>query len=89
MRNVNFWTKKQSFEVVSFNGLYNAILGRPCYSKFMVAPNYVYLKLKVLGPKGIITVHGNFQSAYECESPIFFVIETTSGLTSTLVLCMR
>jgi hypothetical protein len=34
----------------------HAILGRPCYAKFMVAPNYTYLKMKMPGPKGVITM---------------------------------
>jgi hypothetical protein len=35
------------FEVVGFRGTYHAVLGRPCYAKFMVVPNYTYLKLKM------------------------------------------
>jgi hypothetical protein len=49
-----------SFEVVDFQGPYNAIFRKPCYAKFMVVPNYAYLKLKMLGPRGVITVSGNF-----------------------------
>jgi hypothetical protein len=44
-----------TFEVVGFHGAYHTILGRPCYTKFMAIPNYTYLKLKMLGPNGIIT----------------------------------
>ena len=33
----------------------------------MVIPNYTYLKLKMLGPHGVITVSTSFQCAYECE----------------------
>ena len=56
-----------TFEVVGFHGTYHAILGRPCYVKFMVVPNYTYLKLKMLGLGGIITIGTSFQRAYECE----------------------
>ena len=35
--------------------------------KFMVVPNYTYLKLKMLGPCGVITIDTSFQRAYECE----------------------
>ena len=35
--------------------------------KFMVIPNYTYLKLKMLGPSRIITISTSFQRAYECE----------------------
>ena len=33
----------------------------------MTIPNYTYLKLKILGPGGVITVSTSFQRAYECE----------------------
>ena len=33
----------------------------------MVVPNYTYLKLKMLGPHGVITIDTSFQRAYECE----------------------
>ena len=33
----------------------------------MAVPNYTYLKLKLPGPHGIITVDASFQRAYECE----------------------
>ena len=33
----------------------------------MAIPNYTYLKLKMSGPRGVITVGTSFQRAYECE----------------------
>ena len=33
----------------------------------MVVPNYTYLKLKMSGPDGVITIGTSFQRAYECE----------------------
>ena len=33
----------------------------------MVVPNYTYPKLKMLGPKGVITVEGSFEQAYYYE----------------------
>ena len=33
----------------------------------MDVPNYTYLKLKMPGPHGVITVSTSFQHAYECE----------------------
>ena len=33
----------------------------------MAIPNYTYLKLKMLGPHGVITIDTPFQRAYECE----------------------
>ena len=41
----NFRSEVLTFEVVDFPGSYHAILGLPCYAKFMAIPNYTYLKL--------------------------------------------
>jgi len=56
-----------TLEVVDFLGSYHAILGRPCYAKFMAIPNYTYLKLKMPGPNGVITVGSTFSHAYTCD----------------------
>jgi hypothetical protein len=37
----------------------------------MAVPNYTYLKLKIPGPKGIITVGPTYQRAYECDAECF------------------
>jgi hypothetical protein len=63
----NFHRETLTFEVVGFRGTYHAVLGRPCYTKFMAVPNYTYLKLKMSGPKGIITVGSRYCHAYECD----------------------
>jgi hypothetical protein len=43
------------------------VLGRPCYAKFMVVPNYTYLKLKMPGPNGVITIGSTYRHAYKCD----------------------
>jgi hypothetical protein len=53
--------------VVDFLGSYNAILGIPCYTKLMAIPNYMYLKLKMPGPRGIIMMSSSFKAAYTCK----------------------
>jgi len=63
----NFRKETLTFEVVGFRGTYHAIIGRPGYAKFMAIPNYTYLKLKMPGPKGIITVSSSYEHAYECD----------------------
>ena len=63
----NYRTETLTFEVVGFPRTFHAILGRPCYAKFLVVPNDTYLKLKMSGPHGVITVSTSFQRAYECE----------------------
>ena len=56
----NYRTETLTFEVVGFPPIYHAILGRPCYANFMAIPNYTYLKLKMPGPHGVITVGTSF-----------------------------
>jgi hypothetical protein len=63
----NFRRETLTFEVVEFRGTYHAVLGRLCYAKFMVVPNYTYLKLKMPGPNGVITVGSMYRHAYECD----------------------
>jgi hypothetical protein len=63
----NFRKETLTFEVVGFRGTYHAVLGRPCYTKFMVVPNYTYLKLKMSGPNGIITFGSTYRHTCECD----------------------
>jgi hypothetical protein len=63
----NFRKETLTFEVVGFRGTYHAVLGRPCYAKFMVVPNYTYIKLKMPGPNGVITVGSTYRHTYECD----------------------
>ena len=53
--------------MVDFLRSYHTILGWPCYTKFMVVPNYTYLKLKMPGPNDIITVASTFLHAFTCD----------------------
>jgi hypothetical protein len=73
----NFRTKTLTFEVVRFSWTYHAILERPAYAKFTDVPNYTYLKLKITGPRGIITVGPTYQRAYECDAECFQFAEAT------------
>jgi hypothetical protein len=56
----NFKKETLTFEVIGFHGTYHTVLGRPCYVKFMAILNYTYLKLKMLGANGVITVHTTY-----------------------------
>ena len=83
----NFHSKVPTFEVVDFLGSYHAILGRPCYAKFMAIPNYTYLKLKMLGPNGVITVGSTFSHAYTCDHEHYGL--ATAVINSTELLELR
>jgi hypothetical protein len=63
----SFRKETLTFEVVGLRGAYHAILGRPCYAKFMAVPNYTYLKMKMSGPKGVITVGSSIEHAFDCD----------------------
>jgi hypothetical protein len=63
----NFRKETLTFEVVGFRGTYHTVLGRQCYAKFMVVPNYTYLNLKMPDPNGVITVGSTYRHAYECD----------------------
>jgi hypothetical protein len=63
----NYRTETVTFRVVKFSEPYHIILGQPCYMKFMVIPNYAYLKLKISGPTGVNTVESKTQRALDYE----------------------
>jgi hypothetical protein len=63
----NFRKETLTIEVVGFRGAYHAIFGQSCYAKFMAVPNYTSLKMKMLGPKGIITVGSSVEHAFDCD----------------------
>jgi hypothetical protein len=67
------------FEVVDLDSPYHALLGRPAMAKFMMVPNYAYLKTKMPGPKGIITVAGDYKKSLVC-------IAASSRLAESLVI---
>jgi hypothetical protein len=54
------------FEVVDISSPYHVLLGRPALAKFMVVPHFAYLKMKLLGPRGVITVSGCFKKSLAC-----------------------
>nr|XP_051212164.1 uncharacterized protein LOC127329744 [Lolium perenne] len=63
----NYRTERISFEVVNFRSPYHCILGRKEFTKFMATPHYAYNMMKMPGPRGVITVHGDPDLALECE----------------------
>src|SRR3954463_10240210 len=63
----NFRKETLDFEVVDWCSQYHAILGRPAFARFMVVPHYAYLKLKMPGPHGVITINGSFVRSDRCD----------------------
>jgi hypothetical protein len=63
----NFCKETLTFELVGFRGAYHAILGRPCYVKFMAVSNYTYLKMKMPRPNDVIIVGSSIKHAFDCD----------------------
>lgn len=56
------------FEVVDLVSPYHILLGRPAMHKFMATAHISYLKMKMPGPNGVITIAGNYKRSLECSS---------------------
>jgi hypothetical protein len=67
------------FEVVDISSPYHALLGRPALAKFMAVLHYAYLKMKLSGPRGVITVLGCFKKSLACS-------KASSQLAEALVI---
>ena len=55
------------FDIVPFRSGYHAMLGRTAFARFNAGPHYAYLKLKMPGPCGVITVNGNMVRSLRTE----------------------
>jgi hypothetical protein len=67
------------FEVVDLDSPYHALLGRPTLAKFMASTHVAYLKMKIPGPKGVITIIGDYKRSMACAS-------AGSSLAETLII---
>src|SRR4051812_30968053 len=72
----NFARQTLEFEVLDWQSQYHAILGRRAFAQFMVVPHYAYLKLKMPGSTGVITVHGSFTKSDQCDRDFHKVSDT-------------
>ena len=64
----NYRSEELLFHVVPFNSGYHALLGRDTFSRFQAVPHYGYMKLKMPGPNGIITLAGDPDIALRAEN---------------------
>ncbi|KAK1620397.1 hypothetical protein QYE76_025914 [Lolium multiflorum] len=74
----HFRTERIEFEVVDLVSPYHALLGRPALTKFMAVPHYGYLKMKLPGPKGVITIAGDYRGSMDATQ--------SSKMAQTLVI---
>src|SRR4051812_6520656 len=72
----NFARQTLEFEVLDWQSQYHAILGRPTFAQFMAVPHYAYLKIKMPGSTGVITVNGSFTMSDQCHRYFHKVSDT-------------
>ena len=63
----NFRSEELVFDIAPFRSGYHALLGRTAFARFNTVPHYTYLKLKMPGPRGVITVSGNTGRSLRAE----------------------
>ena len=77
----NFRSEELIFDIVPFRSGYHALLGQTVFARFNAVPHYAYLKLKMPGPRGVITVNGNTNlSPCTEEHTAALAAEVQSGL---------
>ena len=52
----NYRSEEITFQVAPFSSGYHTLLGRDTFTSFQAIPHYGYMKLKMPGPNGIITL---------------------------------
>ena len=64
----NYMSEEITFQVSPFNNGYHALLGRDAFASFQAIPHYGYMKLKMPGPNGIITLASDPDVALRAEN---------------------
>ena len=73
-----------------FNSGYHALLGRDAFTRFQVVPHYGYMKLKMHGPNGIITIASDPDIALRAENKTAtLALEALSALTAEELTTLR
>jgi hypothetical protein len=75
----NYRVENLMFEVVDLDSPYHALLGRPVLAKFMTSTHVAYLKMKIPGPRGVITIIGDYKRSMACAT-------AGSNLAETLII---
>ena len=64
----NYRSEEITFQVAPFSSGYHALLGRDAFTCFQAIPHYGYVKLKMPGPNGIITLVSDPDMALRAEN---------------------
>ena len=63
----NFRSEELLFTIAPLQSGYHALLGRMAFARFNAVPHYAYLKLKMPGPRGVITINGNTECSLRAK----------------------
>ena len=63
----NFKSEELIFDITPFRSSYHALLGRTAFPHLNAVPHYAYLKLKMPGPHGVITISRNTERSLRVE----------------------
>ena len=63
----NLRSKELIFNIVSFRSGYHALLGQTAFARFNAVQHYAYPKLKMPGPRGVITINGHTELSLRTE----------------------
>ena len=64
----NYRSEEITFQVAPFSSGYRALLWRVAFTSFQAIPHYGYMKLKIPGPNGIITLASDPDIALRAEN---------------------
>ena len=75
----NFQSEELIFDIVPLRSGSHALLGRTAFARFNAVPHYTYLKLKMLGPRSVITFNGNTERSLRTEEHIVALAAEVQG----------
>jgi hypothetical protein len=75
----NCQVENLQFKVMDLETPYHALLGRPALARFMDNMHVAYLNMKMPGPRGVITIIGDYKHSMVCAS-------ARSSLAETLII---
>lgn len=64
----NYTSEELLFHIVPFHSGYHALSGRDAYARLQAIPHYGYMKLKMPGPNGVITIASDSDRALQAKN---------------------
>jgi hypothetical protein len=82
----NFRMEYLSFEVADFMSSYHTILGRSMLARVMAIRHYTYMVLKMLAPRGVLTVYGDLIVSFKCDNEALEIATTNACFDALAVM---